>query len=77
MYIVYAIRSQVRDYVYVGMTNNLERRFSQHNCGKVKSTKAFRPFEMIYVEEHKTRPEARNREKYLKSGIGKEFLRNI
>jgi hypothetical protein len=31
----------------------------------------------MYKEEYKTRPEARKREKYLKSGCGKEFLRQL
>ena len=59
------------------MTNNLERRLSQHNNGENRSTKAYKPFELIYFEEFKTRMEARNKEKYLKSGIGKEFLKKL
>ena len=57
------------------MTNNIERRFKQHNKGENKSTKAYKPFILFYTETYQTRAEARAREKYLKSGIGKEFLR--
>ncbi len=75
MYYVYAIKSLERTYIYVGMTDNVERRLDQHNKGQNLSTKAYTPFKLIYVESHTTRIEAREREKYLKSGIGKEFLK--
>jgi putative endonuclease len=42
-----------------------------------ETTKPYRPFKMIHKEVFATRAEAREREKYLKSGIGKEFLRSI
>ncbi len=75
MFYVYAIKSLVRTYIYVGLTDNLDRRINQHNKGQNRSTKAYKPFELIYTEEFKTREEARAREKYLKSGVGKEFLK--
>ena len=59
------------------MTNNLERRLHEHKSGKNKTTEPYRPFELIYTEEHETRVEARIREKRLKSGFGKEFLKNL
>ena len=74
---VYAIRSKVDSRIYVGFTHNLERRLKEHNKGKTKSTKGFIPWELIYTEKVEDRIEARKREKYLKSGIGKEFLKNI
>ena len=77
MIFVYAIRSIYRKNIYVGMTNNLERRLNEHNNGENRSTKAYKPFELVYFEEFKTRMEARNKEKYLKSGIGKEFLKKL
>ena len=75
MYYVYAIKSIERIYIYVGMTNNIERRLAQHNNGQNRSTKAYKPFKLIYKEIYNTSTEAREREKYLKSGIGKEFLK--
>ncbi len=63
--------------MYVGMTSNLERRFKEHNNGENRSTKAYKPFVLIYTETFQTRVEAREKEKYLKSGIGKEFLKNL
>jgi putative endonuclease len=77
MYYVYAIKSTVRNYIYVGITNDLERRLEEHYKGFSKTTKPYRPFELLYTETVENRVEARKREIYLKSGIGKEFLKNL
>ena len=73
MYYVYAIKSLVQNYVYVGMTNNLERRLKQHNNGENRSTKAYQPFVLVLSEIYETRVDARNRERYLKSGLEKSI----
>ena len=72
MYYVYAINSKVRNYLYVGITNNINKRISQS-----KTTKPYRPFKLIYQEGFSTRIEARKREKYLKSGCGREYLKQL
>ena len=77
MFYVYAIRSLIRNYIYVGHTNDLKRRLSEHNNGENRSTKAYKPFVLLYSEQVPDRNMARIREKYLKSGIGKEFLRSL
>lgn len=77
MYYVYAISSDSRNYIYVGLTDNVERRVNEHNSGKNKTTKPYRPFKLFHQEQFETRAEARNREKYLKSGTGKEYLKMI
>jgi putative endonuclease len=77
MYRVYAIKSIHRNYIYVGMTSNIENRLYRHNKGYEKTTRPYAPFELIYSEKCQSRLEARKREKYFKSGVGKEFLRNI
>lgn len=60
------------------MTEDLDARVDRHNQGRVKTTRAYRPFELIYSEELDVeRTEARKREKYWKSGVGKEKLRQI
>jgi putative endonuclease len=59
------------------MTKDIERRIIEHNKGENRSTKAYKPFMLIYTEQYPIREEARKREKYLKSGIGKEFLKTI
>ena len=77
MIAVYAIKSLIKDYLYVGMTNDLERRLKEHNNGENRSTKAYRPFVLIYSEEFPDRTKARIKDKYLKSGVGKEFLKSL
>jgi putative endonuclease len=77
MYYVYAISSLERNYIYVGLTDNIERRLSEHNMGKNKTTKPYSPFAVIYFEECSSRIEARIKEKYFKSGSGKEKLKII
>ncbi len=75
MYYVYAIKSTVRNYIYVSITNSLKRRLDEHNRGLNRTTKPYTPFVLIFEETVASRPEAREREIYLKSGVGKEFLK--
>ena len=56
------------------MSQDHSNRLLQHNAGSTKSTKGYRPWELVYKEEFETLQEARNRAVFLKSGIGKEFL---
>ena len=77
MYYVYALSSEKRKYIYVGLTKNLARRVKEHQTGSEVTTRPYRPFILVLVEKFKTRIEARKREKYLKSGIGKEYLKVI
>ena len=77
MFYVYVLYSFKYKRSYTGLTNNLERRVDEHNKKQNKSTKAYAPWELILKEEYETRLEARNREKYLKSGIGREYVKTI
>ena len=77
MYYVYAIKSISHNYIYVGITNNLKRRISDHNRGYNRTTKPYHPFILLYSEEFDTRQEAREKEIFLKSGVGKEFLKSL
>ena len=62
---------------YVGKTNNPRRRIAEHNQGKHISTKAYRPWKMIHLEKFNSEEDARKREKYLKSGSGRELKRLV
>jgi putative endonuclease len=74
MYIIYALKfSDGR--TYIGMTNNLKRRIAEHKRGKTKSTKGRGKFELVCVESHYDRLRAHRREKYWKSGCGKEQIK--
>ena len=76
MIYVYILLSERDGRFYTGSTNNLERRLKEHFGGKSKSTKDRRPLKLIYYEASINEEDARNREKYLKSGMGKKYLRN-
>ena len=76
-YTVYAIKSISKDYIYVWMTNDLEKRLDEHNKGKTKSNKYYAPFKLLYQENQPTRVDARNREKQLKSWYWKEWLKTL
>lgn len=77
MFTIYAIKSDIKNYIYVWITNNLEKRIKEHNNGYEKTTKPYAPFNLIYKEELATRPEARIREKYFKSWQWKDFLKKL
>ncbi len=77
MYYVYTISSLIRNYIYVGLTNNVERRVNEHNKGKNKTTKPYIPFKTILIEKFNSRTDARKREKFLKSGYGKEYIKKF
>ena len=75
MFYVYVLRSTRDDGLYTGCTHDLRSRFSQHNAGKVPSTRERRPFALIYYEACLNEQDAFKREKYLKTTYGKRFLK--
>lgn len=76
MYYVYLLKSLKDDKWYTGYTKNLEKRIAEHNKGKNLSTKKRGPFKLLYYESSLNEKDAKAREKYLKSGMGKRYLRN-
>jgi putative endonuclease len=77
MFTIYAIKSISHNFIYVGITENLEERLRRHNSGYNKSTKKYAPYSLIYAEQSENGIEARIREKYLKSTSGKRFLKTL
>jgi len=77
-YFTYILKSISAQKIYVGITNNLERRLKEHNSGKSRFTKAYIPWKIVFSEKLMNREAARKREKYFKSAAGrkkiKEFL---
>ena len=76
MALVYVLKSEKFDRKYIGSTRNNEIsiRLYNHNSGRVRSTKAYKPWKVIYVENYETYKEARKRELFLKTGIGRKEL---
>ena len=67
LFFVYILKSNKDNKLYIGQTNNFEKRILRHNSGKVTATRNRRPFILVYKEEYRSRAEAIQREKYLKS----------
>ncbi len=74
-YYVYILKSLKKDFLYVGLTENLKRRFKEHNNQEELSTKHFAPFDIIHYEAYKNKKDAEKRERYLKTTKGKTVLR--
>lgn len=71
---MYVLKSEKDSNIYIGITDNLERRLKQHNSGRNLSTKYRVPLKLIYYEIKENRVEARKKEKFLKSGSGREWI---
>ena len=76
-YFVYVLKSQRDGSLYVGSTNDVASRVIRHNKGEYRYTKGHRPWEAVYHEEYMTRSEAVIRERYLKTGIGRQELKKF
>ncbi len=77
MHYVYIIQSEKDHSFYTGITTNLERRLHEHNKSDTKTTRSKKPWHLVYSESFSTRLDARGREKFLKSGAGREFRNSI
>jgi putative endonuclease len=77
MYYVYVLRSEKNNRLYTGCTDNVARRVTEHNSGMSKATKYGRPYRLLYHEAAPTKEDALRREKYLKTGRGREELQQI
>lgn len=75
MYYVYVIKSLKDGKLYVGHTNNLIERFRRHNQGLEKATKNRKPFKIIYYEASNIIEDAARRERSLKTGFGRAYLK--
>jgi putative endonuclease len=76
MFYVYVIKSGVDGRLYKGHTQDVYKRLEEHNSGKTQSTASYRPWTLVLIEEVKTKAEAIKREKFLKSGSGREYIKN-
>ncbi|MCX6142823.1 MAG: GIY-YIG nuclease family protein [Ignavibacteriales bacterium] len=72
---VYILKSRIKDFIYVGSTNDLIGRMRERDAGLVQSTKAYRPLVLVAYVAVATERKARELEKYLKTGSGKAVLK--
>ena len=77
-FVVYILFSDKHNKTYVGFTSNLIERYKSHNVLGTKGyTIKFRPWKVIHVEFYSTKKDALLREKYLKTGKGREFIKSV
>lgn len=75
MYYFYVLQSKINKKLYKGSTTDLKERVAEHNAGKIKSTKAFRPWKLMYYEGHRNKSLARKAEIFYKSSQGRRQLK--
>jgi putative endonuclease len=77
MFDVYILRSDSIGRFYIGSTEDLERRLAEHNANLAPATKNRGPWRLVYDEVHLTRSAAMRRERYFKTGRGREDLQRL
>jgi len=78
MFTVYILFSEKYEKHYVGFTSNLEARMQSHNELATKGfTVKYRPWKLIHTEVYETKSEAMKRELWLKSGVGRTFIKSL
>ena len=77
MYATYVLRSQSRGQLYIGSTSDLEVRLLEHNNNFARATKNRGPWKLVYHENHTDRSSAVRRERYFKTGKGRDELRTL
>ena len=73
---VYVLGGLDHDKWYIGHTKDLKKRILSHNNGNNFWTRRYKPWKIIYAEFSLNRNDARARERYLKSGMGRRYLKN-
>lgn len=78
MHYIYVLKSRKNEKRYVGITSKLPiERLKEHNEGASKFTKNNRPYALIHIEEYEDENLARKREKFFKTGNGRNVLNRI
>ena len=74
MFTLYILYSEKIDRYYVGYTNDIHRRLSEHNRFKGKFTDSGIPWKVVYTEQYISKIEAKNRERFIKRKKSKQFI---
>jgi putative endonuclease len=75
MFYVYVLCSQSSGKLYIGQTGDIKRRLKEHQTGLARYTHGKGPWELMFAEEYQTRSEAMARERFLKTGRGRVWLK--
>jgi putative endonuclease len=77
MYYVYVLRSKKDKHFYVGYSSDLKQRVTEHFQGESFATKARLPLELVYYEAYVHKHDATTRERFLKTGWGRNYLKRV
>lgn len=75
MFYVYVYYDRNKRTFYVGYTNDLKRRVAEHKCGKTQTTSRMQDKLLVYYEASVSKKDAEDREKQLKTGFGRGYLK--
>ncbi len=75
MFYTYVLMSEKDDNFYIGFTKDLRKRIQEHKGGKVEATAPRRPLNLVYYEACIAKNDAIIREKNLKTGLGRKFIK--
>jgi putative endonuclease len=75
MFYTYIIISPKTGILYKGFTTDLEKRLEEHNSGLSNYTSKHIPWKLVLFEEHSTKKEALKREKWYKTGVGRDWIK--
>lgn len=76
-YYIYILYNPLKNFIYIGYTENLKQRLINHNKGENKSTRPYIPLELIHYEAYRNMKDAKRRELFLKSNKGKTTLKTM
>jgi putative endonuclease len=77
MFFVYIIYSNSSDRYYTGYCSNIENRQEKHNLGATPSTRPYRPWKLVYLEEYESKREAILREKEIKKQKSRKYIESL
>lgn len=73
-YYVYVFFNKIKNFIYIGYSEDLKQRVKEHNSGYSKSTRPYIPLDLIHYEAYKNKKDAKRRELYLKTNRGRTTL---
>lgn len=77
MYHVYILLNEAKTRTYSDVTDNVDKRLAEHNAGRVKSSRPYRPYKIIHIESFEKLSDAQQKEKFYKSTTGRRRLKEM
>ena len=77
MYYVYILLNEAKIRTYTGVAEDVNKRLTEHNAGRVKASRPYRPYKIIHTESFETLKEARQKEKFYKSTTGRRRIKEM